>query len=130
MLLILFSRYCGLDTNLITSLMVGFLVMTWCSFHGPIRFLQNTLAALGMKKIGQSSMQYRVSLFLPKPQQKAFGLHYNIFSDGCFLDSPALEMFENTACATVLSTHVFVTPATEVPLTLLEEFRRFLQKLH
>ncbi|CAM2115554.1 unnamed protein product [Caretta caretta] len=52
------ERYCGLDTNTLTSSMVGFMVTTRCSFHGPIKFPQNPLGALGVEKIGRSSLHY------------------------------------------------------------------------
>ncbi|KAG6935309.1 hypothetical protein G0U57_015149 [Chelydra serpentina] len=122
-------RYCGLDTNTLTSSMVGFMVTTRCSFHGPIKFPQNPLGALGVEKIGRSSVHYRLALFLPKPHQKPAGLHHNTLIDGCFLDSPVLEMFERVACATGLSTHVFVTPTTKTPISLPDDFKRCLQKL-
>uniref|UniRef100_A0A674HTB9 Uncharacterized protein n=1 Tax=Terrapene triunguis TaxID=2587831 RepID=A0A674HTB9_9SAUR len=123
------DQYCGLDTNTLTSSMVGFMVTTRCSFHGPIKFPQNPLGALGVEKIGRSSVHYRLALFLPKPHQKPAGLHDNTLIDGCFLDSPVLEMFERVACATGLSTHVFVTPTTKTPISLPDDFKRCLQKL-
>ena len=72
---------------------------------------------------------YFYILFLPKSQQSV-GYKCSIFSNGCFLASAVLELFENVACAMGLSTHVSVPPSTKAPRSLTEDFKICIQKLY
>ncbi|XP_067850292.1 uncharacterized protein [Heptranchias perlo] len=122
-------RYCGLDANRQTSSMVGFIVSCKCSFHAPMMFPQNPLAALGVERIGRSSVSYRVALFRPFPSRRPLPLDYDLLSDGCYSGSPLLAGFETMACTTGTSTHVFVDTATEKPRELPQHFRKHLEKI-
>ncbi|XP_041074951.1 uncharacterized protein LOC121294869 [Polyodon spathula] len=122
-------RYCGLNTNRGSSSMVGFIVTNQCSFHKPVKFPENPLASLAVEKIGRSSVLYRMALFNPFPTKKSISIHFNILNDGCFSDCSALEGFESLACATAMSTHVFVDPTSEKPKELPEGFKKGLQKI-
>lgn len=72
---------------------------------------------------------YFYTLFLPKPQQSVV-YKCSIFSDGCFLASAVLELFENVACTMGLPTHVSVPPSTKAPRSLTEDFKICIQKLY
>ncbi|XP_067903031.1 uncharacterized protein [Heterodontus francisci] len=122
-------RYCGLNANRQTSSMVGFIVSSKCSFHAPMMFPQNPLAALGVERIGRSSVHYRVALFKPHPGRSALSLDYDLLSAGCYPGSPLLAGFETMACTTGRSTHVFVDAASEKPMELPEHFRKQLEKI-
>ncbi|XP_043562302.1 uncharacterized protein LOC122558037 isoform X2 [Chiloscyllium plagiosum] len=122
-------RYCGLNANRQTSSMVGFIVSCKCSFHAPMMFPQNPLAALGVEKIGRTSVTYRAALFKPCRGRISLPLDYNILSDGCYSGSPLLAGFETLACTTARSTHVFVDAASEKPKELPEHFRKQLEKI-
>uniref|UniRef100_UPI00398ECFCC uncharacterized protein n=1 Tax=Pristiophorus japonicus TaxID=55135 RepID=UPI00398ECFCC len=122
-------RYCGLNANRETSSMVGFIVSCKCSFHAPVMFPQNPLAALGVERIGRTSVHYRLALFKPRLGRGAVPLDYDLLSDGCHSGSPLLAGFETTACTTGASTHVFVETASERPRELPEHFRKHLEKI-
>ncbi|XP_008071889.1 uncharacterized protein LOC103276288 [Carlito syrichta] len=122
-------RYCGLQTNLLMSPLVGFMVTNQCTFHSPIRFPQIPAAALAVERVGRSSVHYRLALFLPKPTPEPPSVDHRDLSDGLFSGHPKLAQFDALACATGSSVHVFVNPATSQPMSLPEDFRRGLQKL-
>ncbi|XP_072322360.1 uncharacterized protein [Scyliorhinus torazame] len=122
-------RYCGLNANRQTSSMVGFIVSCKCSFHAPMMFPQNPLAALGVERIGRSSVHYRVALFKPRPDRILLSLDYDLLSDGCYSGSPLLKGFETMACTTGRSIHVFVDAASEKPKELPKHFRMQLEKI-
>uniref|UniRef100_UPI001E1B30FD uncharacterized protein LOC101605134 n=1 Tax=Jaculus jaculus TaxID=51337 RepID=UPI001E1B30FD len=122
-------RYCGLQTSLLTSPIVGFMVTNQCSYHTPIGFPQIPVAALAVEKVGRSSVHYRLALFPPKLSKEPPSVDCCDLSDGFFLGHPRLAEFDTLACTTGSSVHVFVNPATSKPAELPEDFRRGLQKL-
>ncbi|XP_051885626.1 uncharacterized protein LOC127577959 [Pristis pectinata] len=122
-------RYCGLDANRQTSSIVGFIVSCRCTFHAPVMFPQNPLAALGVESIGRSSVCYRLALFKPREGRAPLPLDYDLLSDGCRSSSPLLEGFETTACTTGVSTLVFVDPANEKPKELPGCLRKHLERI-
>ncbi|XP_078271043.1 uncharacterized protein LOC144602182 [Rhinoraja longicauda] len=122
-------RYCGLNANRQTSAMVGFIVNCQCTFHTALTFPQNPLAALGVERVGRSSVCCRLALFKPCRGRASLPLDYDLLSDGCRANSPLLEGFENTACTTGITTLVFVDPATEKPKELPSHFRKHLERI-
>ncbi|XP_031227104.1 uncharacterized protein LOC116090595 isoform X2 [Mastomys coucha] len=122
-------RYCGLETSLLTSPLVGFMVTNQCKYHTPIGFPQIPLAALAVEKVGRSSVCYRLALFPPKPSKELLSVTHHDLIDGLFLGHPKLAQFDTLACTTGSSVHVFVNPATSKPESLPENFRNSLQKL-
>lgn len=123
------SRYCGLETSLLTSPLVGFMVTNQCKFHAPISFPQIPVAALAVEKVGRSSVYYRLALFPPKPSKDQTSVDHHDLTDGFFLGHPKLAHFDTLACTTGSSVHVFVNPATGKPEGLPDDFRSSLQKL-
>ncbi|XP_019494987.1 PREDICTED: uncharacterized protein LOC109381114 [Hipposideros armiger] len=122
-------RYCGLETGLLTSPMVGFMVTNQCTFHTPVGFPQVPVAAMAVEKVGHSSVHYRLALFPPKPTKEPPSVDHRDLSDGFFFGHPKLGQFDAVACTTGLSIHVFVNPATNKPMGLPEDFRRGLLRL-
>ncbi|XP_072129296.1 uncharacterized protein [Mobula birostris] len=122
-------RYCGLNANRQTSSMVGFIVSCQCTYHAAVMFPQNPLAALGVERIGRSSVCCRLALFKPRQRRAPLPLEYDLFSDGCHSSSPLLGAFETSACTTGVSTLVFVDPANEKPKELPEWLRKHLEKI-
>ncbi|XP_055505224.1 uncharacterized protein LOC129705620 [Leucoraja erinacea] len=111
-------RYCGLNANRQTSSVVGFIVNCQCTFHTALTFPQNPLAALGVERVGRSSVCYRLALFKPRRGRASLPLDYDLLAEGCHTSSPLLEGFENMACTTGITTQVFVDPVTEKPKEL------------
>ncbi|XP_049746775.1 uncharacterized protein LOC126079669 isoform X2 [Elephas maximus indicus] len=122
-------RYCGLKTGLLTSPLVGFMVTNQCTFHTPIGFPQIPVAALAVEKVGQTSVQYRLALFPPKPPKEPPSVDHRDLSDGFFFGHPKLAQFDALACTTGSSVHVFVSPATGKPTALPEDFKGGLLRL-
>lgn len=122
-------RYCGLETSLLTSPLVGFMVTNQCKYHTPIGFPQIPLAALAVEKVGRSSVCYRLALFPPKPTKELPSVNHHDLIGGFFFGHPKLAQFDTLACTTGSSVHVFVNPATSKPESLPEDFRNSLQKL-
>ncbi|XP_066556602.1 uncharacterized protein LOC136747572 [Amia ocellicauda] len=122
-------RYCALNTNRLSSSMVGFIVSNQCSFHKPVKFPEIPLAALAVDKIGRSSVHYRLALFKPLPSLQPISLDPSILSNGCFSHNPPLKGYEDSACTTGSSTHVFVDTESEKPKELPHEFRKCLEKI-
>ncbi|XP_006140501.1 uncharacterized protein LOC102500751 isoform X1 [Tupaia chinensis] len=122
-------RYCGLRTGLRTSLLVGFVVDSHCTYHAPIGFPQVPMAALAVQRVGRSSVRYRLALFPPKPTEEPPAVAHRDLSDGLFSGHPTLVQFDTLACTTGCFVHVFVNPATGKPTELPEDFRRSLLML-
>uniref|UniRef100_A0A8C6REL5 Thioesterase superfamily member 7 n=1 Tax=Nannospalax galili TaxID=1026970 RepID=A0A8C6REL5_NANGA len=122
-------RYCGLETSLLTSPMVGFMVTNQCTYHTPIGFPQIPVAALAVEKVGHSSVHYRLALFPPKPTKEPTSVNHRDLTDGFFFGHPKLVQFDNLACTTGSAVHVFVNPASSKPEGLPEDFKSSLQKL-
>ncbi|XP_069770376.1 uncharacterized protein [Narcine bancroftii] len=120
-------RYCGLNANRQTSSMVGFIASCQCTYHASLMFPQNPMAALGVERIGRSSVCYRSALFKPRQDRAPLPLDSDLLSDGCHSNSHLLEGFETMACTTGVSTLVFVDPASEKPKELPEHFRKHLE---
>ncbi|CAH6788154.1 LOC691083 [Phodopus roborovskii] len=122
-------KYCGLETSLLTSPLVGFMVTTQCKYHTPVGFPQIPVAALAVEKVGHSSVCYRLALFPPKSTKELPSVDHCELTEGFFLGHPKLAQFDTLACTTGSSVHVFVNPATRKPERLPEDFRNSLQKL-
>ncbi|XP_060227518.1 uncharacterized protein LOC132648954 isoform X2 [Meriones unguiculatus] len=122
-------RYCGLETGLLTSPLVGFMVTNQCKYHAPISFPQIPVAALAVEKVGRSSVCYRLALFPPKPSKDQPSADQRDLTDGFFLGHPKLAHFDTLACTTGSAVHVFVNPATGKPQSLPEDFRSGLRRL-
>lgn len=123
------SRYCGLKTGLLTSPMVGFMVTNQCTFHSPVGFPQIPVGALAVEKVGYSSVHYRLALFPPKPTKELLSVNHQDLTEGFFSGHSKLTQFDDLACTTGSSTHVFVNPATNKPMGLPEDFKRGLLRL-
>ncbi|XP_072905938.1 uncharacterized protein [Hemitrygon akajei] len=122
-------RYCGLNANRQTSSMVGFIASCQCTYHAAVTFPQNPLAALGVERIGRSSVCCRLALFKPRQGQAPLPLDYDLLSDGCHSSSALLGAYETSACTTGVSTLVFVDPANEKPKELPKWLREHLEKI-
>ncbi|XP_004608023.1 uncharacterized protein LOC101540905 [Sorex araneus] len=122
-------RYCGLKTSLLTSSLVGLMATNQCNFHSPISFPQIPVAALAVEKVGRSSVHYRLALFPPKSAPAQPVVEHQDLTDGFFSGHPKLAQFDTSACATGSAVHVFVSPATNKPVGLPDDFRRGLLRL-
>ncbi|XP_072045608.1 uncharacterized protein [Amphiura filiformis] len=108
---------CGLNTNVQTSKIVGYMVDTRCTFREPISFPEIALAGLAISHIGRSSVQYSVAIFAEKKNQHAKSHDVN-YPD-----------HNETACAIGQCTHVFVDTSTNRPIKLPDMMREALETI-
>ena len=110
---------CGLNTNVRTSEIIGFMVDTRCTFREPISFPEVVLAGLAVSNIGRSSVQYSLAIFgEKKPQTESQELDENFANH------------QETACAIGQCTHVFVDTATNRSIKLPDRMREALEKIY
>ena len=115
-------RHAGLNTDLQTSDVVGYMVDTDCVYRSPISFPEVALAGLTISHIGRSSVQYTIAIF-PERAHK---------SDRDQISKPVSANFGNhslVACAVGHCVHVFVDTETNRPALLPDGMRRALEKI-
>ncbi|XP_022093924.1 uncharacterized protein LOC110981055 isoform X2 [Acanthaster planci] len=123
-------KCCGLNTDLKTSNIVGYMVDTKCIYRTPISFPEVVLAGLYISHIGRSSVHYTVAIF-PELSEQASDDHPHLSKCGISsqTDQVILTKHSSTACAVGQCVHVFVDTDSNKPVPLPDNFRAALEKI-
>jgi len=121
-------RYCGLSIKPDQADFVGYMVKNQCEFFASAEFPAVYLAGLGISKIGNSSLTYKLALFPPKDESKSMLLdpvcgHFD-------KDKEVLNNFDTEAICLGEYIHVFVNPKSgNKPVRIPDSYREQLRKL-
>ncbi|XP_023349679.1 uncharacterized protein LOC111718335 isoform X2 [Eurytemora carolleeae] len=117
-------RHVGLDLES-AVLPRGYMVTNSCTFLGSARYPEVYLAGLGVSKLGNTSVRYKLCLFPQNPEES---LLLNL-KDGHNPTDPVVRRFAENGLVQGDFVHVFVDPKTEKPVHISQEWRSKLDLL-
>nr|ALS04503.1 putative uncharacterized protein LOC101670138 [Acartia pacifica] len=118
-------RHIGLDIYS-TNTPIGYMISGNCTFLGSARFPEVYLAGLGIAKIGNSSLHYRLSLFPQLTEGEDVELNLVTGHKG---SDPEVGRFAERGLVLGEYTHVFVDPHNKRPTPVRKEWTQKLEKL-
>lgn len=108
---------------------LGYTMTGNCTFLGSAKYPEIYLVGLGVEKVGNSSLQYRLSMFPPLLEGE--DLEFNLVK-GYKAGDPIIDRFGDTGLVLGEYTHVWVDPKTKRPMKMnkhwVEEFSKLLRR--